>query len=173
MVNYWVPRICLHRATSQKAQSQTTARRTLAAADFTLDLLFPRPDAVPSEDWGAKDLAKKSKKAGNRLLGGVTPDRDGARRFLGQTLRRAWRRPVADGELEPFTKLFDIALTGGEAFPRAIVKALKSALVSPHFLFRAEGGNDPANPKGATARVNDLELASRLSFFILGKYSRR
>src|SRR5262245_38556751 len=88
-----------------------------------------------------------------------------ARTILSSIARRAYRGPVSDADM---TRLLDFyskeRATGGD-FDAGIEGALRFLLVHPRFLYRVE--QDPANAsRGATYRVSDLELASRLSFFI-------
>jgi hypothetical protein len=86
-----------------------------------------------------------------------------ARRILATLARRAYRRPVTDGQMEELLSLYRTGVEGG--FEAGIEMALQGVLVSPDFLFRVE--RDPANVAADTAyRISDLELASRLSFFL-------
>jgi hypothetical protein len=87
-----------------------------------------------------------------------------ASRILSTLARRAYRRPVGDADLKPLLAMFaDGRARGG--FDAGITRALTRLLVSPEFLFRVE--RDPANvAPGAPYRITDLELASRLSFFL-------
>ena len=87
-----------------------------------------------------------------------------ARRIISTLARRAFRRPMKDGDIQP---LIDIFAEGRRTkdFDAGIEFALEALLASPSFLMRVE--RDPADAKaGATYRLNDLELASRLSFFL-------
>src|SRR4029077_17924604 len=78
--------------------------------------------------------------------------------------RRAYRRPVTDADLKAPLKFYRETRQEGN-FEAGIESALSSVLVSPEFLFRVE--NDPPNLAPNTAyRISDLELASRLSFFL-------
>ena len=87
-----------------------------------------------------------------------------AREILTTLARRAYRRPVTDADLDVLLPFFMQAeATGG--FERGIQRALERILVSPEFLFRIE--RDPSDVGPATPYlVNNLELASRLSFFL-------
>lgn len=138
-----------------------------AAAEMLVDLLAPPPGAPEPADWTGKDRANKAKKAAEKLFGGFAKDRGGAERFIAHTLRMAWRRPVAAPEVARFVALYDAATAGGDGFERAALRALKPALVSPNFLYRIEEAR-PAAGSAKAARVSDLELASRLSFFLWG-----
>ncbi len=87
-----------------------------------------------------------------------------AREILSTLARRAYRRPVTEADLDVLLPFY----AAGEAlggFERGIQHALERMLVSPEFLFRIE--RDPEDAAhGAPYRVSDLELASRLSFFL-------
>ncbi|MEP7367519.1 MAG: DUF1592 domain-containing protein, partial [Acidobacteriota bacterium] len=88
-----------------------------------------------------------------------------ARRIIGTLARRAYRRPVTPSDLAPLMKLFAHGRADGKTFDAGIETALRAVLVSPNFLFRVERDPQGALP-GAVHRVSDLELASRLSFFL-------
>jgi cytochrome c551/c552 len=87
-----------------------------------------------------------------------------AKRILSTLTRRAYRRPSTDADVQRLLPFFTAGKSEG-GFDRGIEKALERVLVSPQFLFRIE--TDPANITPGTAyRISDVELASRLSFFI-------
>jgi hypothetical protein len=87
-----------------------------------------------------------------------------AKQILSNFARRAYRRPVTDADLQIPLKFYRDTRTGGE-FDAGIERGLRALLVSPEFLFRVE--QDPANvAPNTTYRLTDLELASRLSFFL-------
>jgi hypothetical protein len=87
-----------------------------------------------------------------------------ARRILAALIRRAYRRPVTNADLQGPMALYRKARTDG-GFEAGIEMALSGVLVSPEFLFRVE--QDPAGiPPNTVYRISDLELASRLSFFL-------
>ncbi|MDX1982755.1 MAG: DUF1592 domain-containing protein [Bryobacteraceae bacterium] len=77
--------------------------------------------------------------------------------------RRAFRRPLRQGETAPYVKLYTLARGQGDSFQEGIATALQGILVSPHFLFRVEWDR-PASPPFAP--VSEFELASRLSYFL-------
>jgi hypothetical protein len=86
-----------------------------------------------------------------------------AKRILSALMRRAYRRPVTAADLHGPLELY--RKTRGEGFDAGIEMALSAVLVSPSFLFRVEP--DPVGVAPHTAyRISDLELASRLSFFL-------
>jgi hypothetical protein len=80
-----------------------------------------------------------------------------AREILTSLARQAYRRPVTAADIDPLMKLFATGRADGSSFNAGIEMGLTAILVSPNFLFRVEHSN---------GRVTDLELASRLSFFL-------
>jgi mono/diheme cytochrome c family protein len=87
-----------------------------------------------------------------------------AKKIIATLARRAYRRPVTDEDLQiPLARYRDGAKTGG--FESGLELAVRSILVSPNFLFRFENQPETAAPN-APYRLSDLELASRLSFFL-------
>jgi hypothetical protein len=87
-----------------------------------------------------------------------------AKTIISTLARRAYRRPITDDDLQaPLTAYRTGAMSGG--FEAGIEMALRSILVSPNFLFRIEN-QPPAVKVNTPYRVSDLDLASRLSFFL-------
>ncbi|MGI8785683.1 MAG: DUF1592 domain-containing protein [Acidobacteriota bacterium] len=87
-----------------------------------------------------------------------------AKRIIATLMRRAYRRPVTDADLHGPLGLYRKA-RAEEGFEAGIEMALSAVLVSPQFLFRVE--HDPSGvAPGTVYRISDLELASRLSFFL-------
>jgi len=87
-----------------------------------------------------------------------------AKQILTILTRRAYRRPVTNADLETPMKFYRRTQPEG-GFEAGIQTALYSILVNPEFIFRVE--SDPPNVAPNTAyRISDLELASRLSFFL-------
>ncbi len=93
------------------------------------------------------------------------PETPCARRILTALARRAYRRPVTDVDVEPLLGLFAMGRADGESFDHGIEMALSGVLVSPNFLFRVPGVPAGARP-GTVYRLADVDLASRLSFFL-------
>ena len=90
-----------------------------------------------------------------------------ASRIFSSLARRAFRRPVTSQDLEAPMTFFKAARQNGD-FEFAIREALPAILASPKFLYRSER-TPAAVPAGAAHRVSDIELASRLSFFLTGR----
>ncbi|MEO5740550.1 MAG: DUF1592 domain-containing protein [Vicinamibacterales bacterium] len=91
---------------------------------------------------------------------------DCARKILSTLMQRAYRRPISKAEVEGPMAFYREGRAAGD-FDAGIGSALSAVLINPEFLFRVEA--DPASAKataGKPYRVSDLELASRLSFFL-------
>ena len=87
-----------------------------------------------------------------------------ARRILGTLARRAYRRPVTEEDLGTILAFYRTGRKEKD-FNAGIQMGLERILAAPGFLFRVE--NVPANATGGSAyRLSDLEIASRLSFFL-------
>lgn len=87
-----------------------------------------------------------------------------AKRILSTLARRAYRRPVNEIDIGALLVFYKTGRSKG-SFEAGIQTALERLLADPQFLFRIE--RDPVNVKPGTAyRISDLELASRLSFFL-------
>jgi mono/diheme cytochrome c family protein len=82
-----------------------------------------------------------------------------ARRIVANLAERAFRRPVTDADLRPLMA-FDAKGRQAGSFDGGVRDALAAILASPHFLYRAEASSDRVRG------LSDLELASRLSFFL-------
>ena len=90
---------------------------------------------------------------------------DCARRIVAALARRAYRRPVTEQEVKGLVRFVSMAQQNGDSFEQGVRVALEAILVSPHFLFRIEHDPSPNNP-AASHRLDDYELASRLSYFL-------
>jgi hypothetical protein len=87
-----------------------------------------------------------------------------AEKILAKLMRNAFRRPIQKAELEQPMKFYREAREQ-DGFEAGIEAAISSVLISPEFLFRVE--EDPENlPANTAYRIPDLQLASRLSFFL-------
>lgn len=91
-----------------------------------------------------------------------------ARKILTALARKAYRQPVSDTDLKRILSFYESGRKDG-GFESGVELALERILTSPKFVLRVE--KDPANATpGAVYRVNDLELASRLSFFLWSSF---
>jgi len=88
-----------------------------------------------------------------------------ARKVLERFATRAYRRPLRPGELDRLATLCEEGKKRGKSVAGSLRLGLWSVLVSPHFLFRVERGSGERDGTGAV-RLDDWELASRLSYFL-------
>jgi hypothetical protein len=96
--------------------------------------------------------------------GSPTAESACARQILTTLARRAYRKPVTDADLQPVLSFYETGRARG-GFERGIEMGLQRILASPQFMFRVE--RDPPNvAPGTVYRISDVELASRLSFFL-------
>lgn len=86
-----------------------------------------------------------------------------AKQILAPLVRSAYRRPITDQDLETPMRFFREA--SGQGFEAGIEMALSSVLVNPQFLFRIEKDPTDSQPQSAYL-ISDVELASRMSFFL-------
>jgi mono/diheme cytochrome c family protein len=85
-----------------------------------------------------------------------------AKRIISAFVRRAYRRPVTDEDLKTPMAFYEQGRMDG-GFEAGIETALRKILIAPEFLFRVE--RDPVSDS-SVYRISDIELASRLSFFL-------
>ena len=88
-----------------------------------------------------------------------------ATEILATLARPAYRRPVTSEDVEVLMGFYEAARRDGGGFEVGIQAAVERLLVDPEFLFRVELDPEGVGP-GVAYRVSDLELASRLSFFL-------
>jgi hypothetical protein len=89
---------------------------------------------------------------------------DCAKTFVQKFGLRAFRRPLSDEEVTRYVALFAADLTGGN-FDEGMKLVMKSMLVSPNFLYRAEVGDEQAD---GTFQLSPYEIASELSYLYWG-----
>jgi len=91
-------------------------------------------------------------------------ERPCAQQIVSQLASKAYRRPPNEMDIEGLMSFYETGATEGD-FESGVRTALQAILASPHFVFRLEEVPD-AIEAGGIHRLNDLELASRLSFFL-------
>jgi hypothetical protein len=154
-------------------------RRTHAESDDRLHRLrqgFERgigQDRVMRVDWfeisGPFAPAGVSDTPSRRKIFGCYPRSPAeelpcAEEIVSTLAARAFRRPLSEEDIAERLAYYHDGRAAGGGFEQGIEYALAGILASPHFLYRAE-----EVPPGTTAgayRIGDLELASRLSFFL-------
>jgi mono/diheme cytochrome c family protein len=87
-----------------------------------------------------------------------------ARPVAASLARKAYRRPPSDAELDVLLGVFDLGRTNGLAYNDALRLMAKAVLVSPQFLFITPHGE--GQPVGGIVRLDDYQLASRLSYLL-------
>jgi hypothetical protein len=106
----------------------------------------------PLEEWPPRSRAK--------LLGSVDLKKAtivDAEKILAGLLPRAFRRPIAPDEVQPYVALVTLALDKGRSFETALRLGVKGVLCSPEFLFLDEPGIES---------VDQHAIASRLAYFL-------
>jgi hypothetical protein len=87
-------------------------------------------------------------------------------KIVSSLARQAYRRPLTEEDLKGLMRFFESGRNGAD-FEGGIRAALHAILASPHFILRVE--ESPAQARsGADYRISDLDLASRLSYFLWG-----
>lgn len=86
-------------------------------------------------------------------------------KIVANLAHHAYRRPVSKAEVAALMKFVAMAKAQGQSTEQGIQLALEAMLVSPEFLFRVERDPNPTDPE-KIHRVSDVELASRLSYFL-------
>jgi len=110
-----------------------------------------------------------SKTASRALIFVCDPKKSGeaacARQITENLARRAFRRPVMADDLALIMPFYEAGRKDGGSFDQGIEQVVAAVLASPDFLYRAIRGPKGAAPNSEFA-LTDLELASRLSFFL-------
>jgi len=133
------------------------------AAALTID-----PSLAEQISQVAEILAQNAVLAGSagRKLVFVCPTTDEAcaQQIAGRFAARAWRRPLAAGELDRLLSLYKAARAGGFSFDEGVQTVVAATLVSPNFLFRPE--IDGMLDSSDVHAISPYELATRLSYFL-------
>jgi hypothetical protein len=137
-----------------------TGRGALTAAVVTIDGPFD-PKGIPVEPPNRRKifLCRPATASDESVC---------ASRIVSTLARRAFRRPVTDADLAPLMGFYADGRkpsSGNATFENGIENALTAMLSSAKFLYRAEPPPANAQP-GTIYKLTDLELASRLSFFL-------
>jgi hypothetical protein len=146
---------------------QSFLRSTLIATDHTgLPHVESMTIAGPFNSTGPGDTPSRERIFHCHPPAGSTGQQEAAcaGKIIGTLARRAFRRPVTAAEVNRLLAFYQEGRRSG-SFDKGIELAVRAVLASPKFLVRVE--RDPASvAPGAVYRIGDLELASRLSFFL-------
>ena len=163
--------------------SETEVQIEVPAGDHTLRLGFiddPYVSTLAEDDIYDDDVNKwigSVTVVGPFPVEGVKPSRERVLicdpatgdacvdQILTTLARRAYRRPVTDTDIADLRQFYEMARADGLSAERGVQLALQAMLVSPHFLFRIERDLYPNDP-GRSHPISDIELASRLSYFL-------
>jgi hypothetical protein len=151
------------------AANVNTPDNRMGVALRSVEIAGPYNPTGPGDSPGRRGIFVCSPAAAEASAGGGGPnsasdERGCANTILSTLARRAYRRPVADADVQPLLAIYAEGRARG-SFDAGIERAMSRLLVSPEFLFRVE--REPANvPPDTPYRISDLELASRLSFFL-------
>ena len=130
----------------------------------TVTITGPQLDADAASDWSGDSPSRRRLFVCTPASAAVEEAAICAKTILSTLIRRAYRRPVNDADLEvPLALYREGAGRGG--FESGIELAVRGILVSPNFLFRFEDQPSSVAPN-TPYRISELELASRLSFFL-------
>ena len=147
--------------------NQPFLRTTLETSGIPGYVFFPHVGKVRLE--GPFNAAASSDTPSRRKILACRPasekdEEPCARQTLSALARRAYRRPVTPSDVGTLMDFYSLGRKAG-TFEQGIEMALQRLLVDTEFVYRAE--NEPANlAAGARYRISDVELASRLSFFL-------
>jgi mono/diheme cytochrome c family protein len=150
------------------AASITRLRPFLRASDTIDTSGFPHVDLMavtgPFNPTGVGDTPSR------RRIFTCRPETPGterrcARQILTTIGQRAFRHPLNSSEIDDLLRFFDSGRRSGGSFDAGIQMGLRRVLASPKFVFRHEPDPRGVRP-GAPYQLGDLELASRLSFFL-------
>ena len=141
----------------------TQSRYNMHRHPRTAPAVFQVSITGPHETRGAGDTPSRRRLFSCRPT--VPSQEEGcAAEILSALVRRAYRRPVTAADLVGPMAFYRRGRAEGD-FDAGVEKALTAVLVSPEFLFRTE--SDQRRPLGNRPfRISDIELASRLSFFL-------
>ena len=158
-VTFRMTQSSLHETMRQPPQSRFNMHRhpRTAPAVFQVGVTGPYEPRGPGDTPSRKLLLPCRPNS-------VSQEEECAKEILSKLVRRAYRRPIEDADIEGPMDFFRKGRADGD-FDAGVEKAVAAVLVSPEFLFRAELDRPSAKP-GGTYRISDLELASRLSFFL-------
>jgi hypothetical protein len=139
-------------------------------SDFRTNAVFTTPGGVPTlVITGPNNATGPGDTPSRRRIftcHPTTPAQEGtcARTILSTLARRAYRGPVSPAEINTLMDFYREGLKGGD-FESGIQQAVARILVAPRFVYRAE--DEPATlAAGQAYRISDVDLASRLSFFL-------
>jgi len=151
------------------ARNQAWFRPLIGTTDVVDADGVPRIDSVtitgPFHVSGPGDTASRRRLLTCRPTTEPHSERACATTIARTLARRAFRRPVAPSEVQALLAYFDEGRSAHGTFDAGVQRLVRRVLADPAFLFRTE--TEPAGvPVGSAYAIGDIELASRLSFFL-------
>ncbi len=125
-----------------------------SASRAKIFICYPKEDTSPASAQATAGSRRSSRAVEASEVGCAS-------RIAENLARRAFRRPVTAEDVNPLMAFYKSGYAAG-GFEGGVRDTVSAILASPHFLYRAESGD----ASGGTRTLNDLELASRLSFFL-------
>ena len=153
-------RVC--RSCGRIRPASTLPRRVLGAYLRSVEIAGPFDPTGPGESPSRQRIFVCTP---SRSAGASVRTRRAHARSSSTLARRAYRRPVTAADVEPLLAFYREGRARAD-FDAGIERALSRLLVSPEFLFRVEARSAADAAPDAPYRISDLELASRLSFFL-------
>ncbi len=175
-INRRLKNIRFHASAGQHRVAVTFRARSYAESDSRLQLLVPGggEDRVlkvnsfeirgPFKTDGVSETASRQR-IFTCYPASAAEELPCARRIAGSIARRAFRRPLRDGEVDNLLQAYTRE-RAGRSFDEGVRGLITRILASPDFLFRAEAPPAGEGRPGDTYALSDLQLASRLSFFL-------
>jgi mono/diheme cytochrome c family protein len=156
----------LRQSAAQTAEIWQQYQRTAIDANETKG--FPHLDKItiegPYNPTGPGDTPSRRKIFTCRPTSGKD-ELPCAKSILTQIARRAYRRPLTDSDTEKLLVFYQRGRNNQGTFDQGIEMGIRRIISGPEFVFRTE--TDPANVAPETPyRISDIELASRLSYFL-------
>ena len=129
----------------------------VVAGMSSLEILGPYDGAIPTDTPSRRRIFVCRPSA-------AEDEEPCAREIITTLARRAYRRPITDADLDPLMTIYALGRVAAD-FETGIARALEALLTMPALLLRAEA-DPPGATDGTIYRLSDLELASRLAFFL-------
>lgn len=112
-------------------------------------------------EWKGPIVTDREQQLRDQYMAANNGDWDQVREGLSRLARRAFRRPLKEGEVEKYVKIAQTETEAGADFRSAVKTGMLAILCSKSFLFLEEG-----SPKDGRNTLTDHELANRLSYFL-------
>ena len=140
-------------------QNISNAGMTRGGDPIDVHIDYVEIEAGVHESWPPKSHAAIFFESPNK-----NDEKKYSKEILKRFMTRAWRRPVKDEDVALYSDLFSKYRPEFTSFEETIIEVLATVLAAPEFLYLIQG--DSGDQANGSTTVSDLELASRLSFFL-------